>query len=132
PLEQRIADPVGDAALHLPVHDQRVDQSSAVMRNRVIAQAHAAREEIDLDLGYVRPVGVGRLRWREVGRVLETRCLAPGEGKSRYTPGEPREFAETQRWPVPGAGGGAPVFDIDLLFRDADGARRERDDLPAH
>ena len=86
PFEQRVADAVGDAALHLAVDDHRVDDVAAVVRHRVVQHGDAAGHRIDLDLDHMRAVAIGRLRRREIGGVLEPRQSVPARTRSPACP----------------------------------------------
>ena len=84
------------AALHLPVHDHRIDDGPAVVRDGVPAERDAAGHRIDLDLHHMRAVAIGRLRRDEIGGVLEPDALAVGERHAGHALREPRQFAKRQ------------------------------------
>ena len=52
-LEERRADAVGEAAAHLTVGDQRVEQPAGVVDGRVVDHVHLAGRAVDLDDGDV-------------------------------------------------------------------------------
>ncbi len=131
-LEQCIADAVRDPALHLAVHDQRVDHVAAVVRHHVVDERDAAGEGIDLHLDHVGAVAIRRLRRREIGRVLEAGRLSRRERESWHALRGARQLAERHRRPVAAAGGGAAVLDVDVAFSHAQHAGGERDGLRAH
>ena len=61
-LEQSLGRALGDAAMHLALREQRVDQRAGVVDRDVLAQAHQAGLGVDLDDGDVRAegnVGIG-------------------------------------------------------------------------
>ena len=92
-LEQGVANAVRDAALHLAIDDQGIDDISAVMRDRIFEDRNTARDGIDFDLGDMRSVAVRGLRRREVSRVLQPGGLPGLEGNARYALGNARKLA---------------------------------------
>jgi len=72
-LEQRRADALGDAAVDLPLDDERVDDLPAVVDADVLLDLYLGGLRVDLDDRDVRPE-----REREVLRVVEVRHLQAG------------------------------------------------------
>ena len=123
---------MGDAALHLAVDHQRIDDVSAVVGDGVTQELHAADQRVDLDLRHVRPVAIGGLRRGEIGRVLEAGGLARGEGEARHPLRGTRKLPEHDRRLVAAARDGATILDVDVALSHAEHAGGERDDLLAH
>ena len=69
-LVQRLGDPLGDAAVDLPVHDHRVDHVAAVVDRHVPQDLGLAGLRVDLDDTHVGARGP-----REVRRVVDRRAL---------------------------------------------------------
>ena len=70
---QRLADPLGDAAVELAVDDHRVDLLADIVHGDIANQVHHPRLLVDLDEGHVGPereCAVGRV---VVGRLVEVR-----------------------------------------------------------
>ena len=72
-LGEPTAHSLGDPAVDLPVHEQRVDHAAAVVGDDVAEQADAARLGVDLDHRHVNRAGVGHGGHALVGRDLEVR-----------------------------------------------------------
>ena len=62
-----------DAAMDLPVDDQRIDQGAGILQRDIAQDAHLAGLDIDLDLGGVARIGVGE----RVGAEMAGSC-SPG------------------------------------------------------
>ena len=104
----------------------------AIVRDAVSDDLHAAGHDIDLDFGHMGAGAIGGLRRRVIGGVLEARRLAGRQRHARNALRQSRQFAEADGRPVAAAGNGLAVFEIDSAFLDAEGARRERNELGAH
>ena len=76
---QRLADALGDAALHLADGQQRVDQGAVVIDGGVAVQRDLAGFGIDLDFGDVAAVGEGD-DVEQVPDIGVERCVA-GDGQ---------------------------------------------------
>ena len=117
---------MGDAALHLAVHDQRVDDVAAVVRHRVVEPlppviGSTSTSATCVPLQYDACGGVNRRCAR--GR-------APGRAQMRTRHARARRASSPSDIDfVAAAGGGAPILDVDLGLRHAQRARGERDDL---
>ena len=75
-LEQHLADRVGDAALHLALDDQRVDQRAAVVDRGVLGDLHLAGVAVHVDGDDVRAEGEGEVLRLEEARRFEPRLEA--------------------------------------------------------
>ena len=75
-LDHRLADALGDAALHLAFGQQRIDQPAVIVDRSVVQQAHRTGLGIDLDLGDMAAAREGE----DIGHVhhmhSETSCHA--------------------------------------------------------
>ena len=58
-LEQRVADALRDAAVHLAVGDHRVDQAAGVLGDEEALDRHLAGLHVDLDDGHMARIGEG-------------------------------------------------------------------------
>ena len=72
-LEHRLAQSLRDAAVHLALHDHRIDDVAEVVHRGEPVDAHAAGLRVDLDLAHVAARRVG-----EVGRVVERVLVQAG------------------------------------------------------
>ena len=72
-LEQRLADPLGDAAVDLALDDHRVDDGADVVDGPEADDLDAAGLRIDLDLADMGAVAEGEAR-----RIVDRRLLQPG------------------------------------------------------
>ena len=83
-FQERLPDPLGDAALRLAVQDQRIDRAPDIIDGGIADDRDMAGLGIDLDLADLRAVGKARDRQGLVGdggeRPLPLR---------RYTPRSP-------------------------------------------
>ena len=61
-LHERHADAVGEAAVHLPLDDHRVDARAAVVDRDEAPDLHLAGARVDVDDADVGPEGVGQVR----------------------------------------------------------------------
>jgi hypothetical protein len=64
-LEQRLADALSHAAVHLALGQHRIYQSAEVVDRRVAVESDVSRLGVDLDLGDVAAVREGG--WRRLG-----------------------------------------------------------------
>ena len=97
PFEQRVADPVRDAAMDLAVDDHRIDQVSGILQRVILDDAHLAGLHVDLDLGHVAAVGVGQIVDAELPVGLEPRLDAGREAVAGRAAQDARELAELDR-----------------------------------
>ena len=79
-LHQRLAEALGERAVHLALDDHRVEHVAAVVDRRVGDEIDVAGVGIDLDLGDVAAVGK---RQRRVGLVLGVEAFAHLLGAAR-------------------------------------------------
>ena len=126
-FHQRLADALGDAAMHLALDDHRVDQLAEIVDRRPFGDLGDAGLGIDLDLADVHAGREG-----EVGRVVEGALLQAGlevlAGELVGDIGLQRDLAEGQS--LVGAGDGeAAVLELDVAFRRLP-ARRRRPSCP--
>ena len=75
-FEQRSADAVHHAAMHLTFDQHRVEHAAAVMHNHITQDAHTAGGDIDFDFGQMRAIGVAQPLRLEIDRRCQTRCQA--------------------------------------------------------
>ena len=66
-LEQRVADALRDAAMHLAVGDQRIDDAAGIFHGEKFLDRHAAGLDVDLDDGDMTGIGEG------AGRIVMRR-----------------------------------------------------------
>ena len=66
-FEQRLADPLGDAAMRLAVQDQRIDRAADIVDRGIADDLDLAGIGIDLDLADLRAIGKARDRQGLVG-----------------------------------------------------------------
>ena len=67
-FEERITDALGDAAMHLPVGDQRIDDAAGILDRKKALDPNASRLDVDFDLRHV--TGIGERAGRIVMRTL--------------------------------------------------------------
>ena len=84
PLQQCVADAVGDAALHLAIDDHRIDDVAAIVRHRIVENFDGSCAHIHFNLRHMRPTAVGSLRWREIGGMFEAYRLTGVQRKPRH------------------------------------------------
>src|SRR5215470_6254588 len=85
-LEEGLAEALHDAAVDLPLDEERVDHPSHVVDHRVAHHAHRARGLIDLHLAHVAAIGE-RHAGRHEGRGLAEAGLEAGRKLARYVSG---------------------------------------------
>ena len=93
-LQQRAADALGSAADDLPLHQHRIDDHAAVVRDGVFVDSHASEFDIDLEHRRMRRIGPG-----DRGRLVVISLLQPGIHAGRPPvipagPGCPRHLGE--------------------------------------
>src|SRR5262249_58653795 len=82
-----------------------IDDSAAVVHDEITNDRHLAGLDVDLDLGNVRAIGIGRLLGREVARRFEPRRRPTRHGGPPHADPDPRTPAEAApdiRTPDPG------------------------------
>ena len=114
-FEQRLADALRDAAMHLALDDHRIDHGAEVVDRGPIHDLGLAGVDIDLDLA---DVAAGREG--EIGRIVERGFLQArlqfGAGEFVRDIGVERDVAEGRR--LVGAGDGElAVLELDVAFR---------------
>ncbi len=96
PFIKGVADPMGNSPVNLPVDDHGIEKRAAIMRHDVIQDVHAAGANIDFDFDNMRPIGIGRPLWREIGRMLEAWFSSCVQSRSGQPLRQAREFAEPE------------------------------------
>ena len=93
-FEQRVAEAVRDTADDLAVHDQRIDDASAVVADDEAGDLDMAGLDVDLDLGDVAARGVGGLVGLEVDGRFEAGIAVGGHREAVHADGEIGDLAE--------------------------------------
>ena len=80
-FQQRLPDPLGDAAMCLAMQDQRVDRSPDIIDRGIADDLHPACFRIDLNLADVRAVGEASDRQRLVGNAVQRALQFLGQAR---------------------------------------------------
>ena len=128
-FEQRVADALGDAAMHLALGDHRIDDAAGVLRDQILLDRDLAGLDVHLDDGHV--AGVGERAGRIVGAGLGQAGLDLAVEAVRLRVGLARHLGDRHR--AVGAGDlGRAVFQHDVAGRRFQQVAGDLDQLGAH